>query len=146
MTTRALAVSAMRGVRRGPVRPDISAPIRRADPEQRRDCDEEDHDPYSPEPVGHAPPEQYGGRLGLDVRKQRGPRGREPAHCLEGGVQKAMEGALDEERRTSQQGGERPGQRYGEVDVPIRHVLRCVAGGLERRKPTIPVPTISVAG
>src|SRR5918993_2398268 len=120
MTTRALAVSAMRGVRRGPVRPDISAPIRRADPEQRRDCDEEDHDPYSPEPVGHAPPEQNGGRLGLDVRKQSGPCGREPAHRLEARVQEAVEGTLDEKRCTPEQGGERPGQRYGEVDIPVR--------------------------
>jgi hypothetical protein len=32
MITRALAVSAIRGVKRGPVSPDISAPIRRAAP------------------------------------------------------------------------------------------------------------------
>src|SRR5215204_7366023 len=38
-----------------------------------------------------------------------------------------MERALDEERRTTEQGGERPGQRYGEVDVPVRHVLRGAA-------------------
>ena len=42
---------------------------RSPNPEQRRYGDEEHHDAYAPEPLGHAAPEQDGGRLGLDVRK-----------------------------------------------------------------------------
>src|ERR671911_2284806 len=42
-------------------------------------------------------------------------------------LQEAMEGALDEKRRTAEQGGERPGQCYGEVDVPFGHVLGSAA-------------------
>ena len=41
---------------------------RRPDAEEWRNRDEKHHDPYDPEPVGHAAPEEYGGRLALDVR------------------------------------------------------------------------------
>ena len=59
--------------------------LRRPEPDERRDRDEEDDDAYPPDPLRQAAPEQHRRRGVLGDRDGRGPGGGKPGHRLEEG-------------------------------------------------------------